>query len=74
MNQPKLNKFLPTKKVYKSKLNFLFVFLFVLGSLIIKDPQFLELLPKEVIGYISIAVSTIGFIIRTFYTETVLEV
>jgi len=70
----KMNKFLPTKKFYKSKLNMTFTALIGLGTLIINDPQLVETIPKEYIGYITSVVGVLGIILRTFYTETVLEV
>ena len=70
----KLNRFLPTKKVYKSKLNYIFVFIFTVGTLIVEDPQMIELMPKEYIGYITTIIGFIGVIIRTFYTDTKIEI
>ncbi|HIP36941.1 MAG TPA: hypothetical protein EYG85_08805 [Crocinitomix sp.] len=68
-----MKKFLPTKKFYKSKLNLTFTVLIAMGTLIINDPQIVEAMPKEYIGYITSVVGVLGIVLRTFFTETVLE-
>jgi len=69
----KQKSFLPSKKFYKSKLNILFTLIASVGTLVINDPQLIEKLSPQLIGYITTTVGIIGAITRTFYTSTIIE-
>lgn len=62
-----------TKKFYKSKLNIMFATIFGVGTLIINDPQLLEVISPQIIGSIAALTGFAGVIIRTFFTKEILE-